>query len=135
MRWECRLSLNDPMSRLLLAAAVAGLVVTAIWLVRLRDGRSTVRVMPADLGPFPIAMYFGDDTCASCKPASVAIALGGLEVRTYQWAENGDVFDLLEIAQIPRLVVVGRRGQVMADISGVPTPKQIARAKLQLSRE
>ncbi len=129
------MSLNDPMGRLLLAVVIVGLVATAIWLVRLRDRRSAVRVLPADLGPFPIAMYFGDDTCASCKPASAAIAAGGLEVRTYQWAENGDVFDLLEIAEVPRLVVVGKRGQVMADISGVPTPKQIARAKLQLSRE
>ena len=106
-----------------------------VWLLRWRADRSPLRSLPADLGPFPAALYFGDATCASCIPAKNAIDHGDLEVRSFEWASEGDVFDLLEIAEVPRLIVAGRRGQILADISGVPSPRQIARAKLQLSRE
>ena len=135
MRWEFQLSLNEPLGRLMLAGLVGGLVAIVVWLVRWWKRRAPARVMPSDLRPFPVALYFGDDTCASCKPAAAAIEEGGLAVRQYQWADHGEVFDLLEIAEIPRLIVVGRSGQVITDVSGVPTQNQIARAKLQLSRE
>lgn len=106
-----------------------------VWVLRWRADRSPPGRLSADLGPFPAALYFGDVTCASCIPAAQAIEQGGLEVRSYQWASHGDVFDLLEIAEVPRLIVADRHGQILADITGVPSSRQIARAKLQLSRE
>ena len=133
--WVFRLSVADPLTRFWLLAAGAVLVGILVWLLRWRADRSPSRSLPADLGPFPAALYFGDATCVSCIPARSAIDQGALEVRTYEWASHGDVFDLLEIEEVPRLIVVGRQGQILADISGVPSSHQIARAKLQLSRE
>jgi len=129
------LSVADPLTRLLLLAAGAALVGALVWLLRWRADRSSKRWLPVDLGPFPAALYFGDATCASCIPARNAIEQGHLEVRSYEWASQGDVFDLLEIAEVPRLIVAGGQGQILADISGVPSARQIAWAKLQLSRE
>ena len=134
-QWVFLLSVADPLTRLWLLAAGAVLVGMLVWLFRWRADRSPSRLLPADLGPFPAALYFGDATCASCIPARNAIDQGALEVRSYEWASQGDVFDLLEIAEVPRLIVAGRQGQILADISGVPSAHQIARAKLQLSRE
>jgi hypothetical protein len=127
--------MSEPVGRLAVLVAVAAAVGISVWLVRWLDRRSSVRRLPADLGPFPAALYFGDAHCASCIPAADAIAAGELEVRKFEWASNGDVFDALAIAEVPRLIVAGRTGQVLFDIGGVPTPRQIARAKLQLSRE
>lgn len=129
------MSMSEPVGRLVILLAVAAVVGFSVWLVRRLDRRSPVRRLPADLGPFPAALYFGDALCASCIPAATAIAAGELEVRKFEWASNGDVFDALEISEVPRLIVAGRTGQVLFDIGGVPTPRQIARAKLQLSRE
>lgn len=92
-------------------------------------------MLSSEFGPFPAALYFGDETCVSCKPAAAAISDGALEVTTYTWDAHGAVFDALDISQVPRLLVVDEAGQVVADISGVPTPRQIARAKLQVSGE
>ena len=133
--WESQLSIADPLVRLWVLVAGAVLVGGLVWLLRWRADRSPQRSLPADLGPFPAALYFGDATCASCIPAKKAIEQGDLEVRSFEWATAGDVFDLLEIGEVPRLIVAGRRGQILADISGVPSSHQIARAKLQLSRE
>ncbi len=117
---------------MLVAVAV---VAVLVWLVRWRDSRASLRHLPNDLGPFPAALYFGDATCTSCIPAAAAIEAGELPVRIFEWASAGDVFDLLEIAEVPRLIVAGRGGKIMADITGVPSSRQIARAKLQLSQE
>lgn len=133
--WEFRLLVADPLTRFWLVAGGAALVAVIVWVLRWRADRSPLRRLPADLGPFPAALYFGDTTCASCIPAAKAIEQGALEVRSYEWATQGDVFDLLEIAEVPRLIVAGRQGKILADISGVPSSRQIARAKLQLSRE
>jgi len=129
------LSIGDPLARLvvmLVGAAVVGLLVRVI---RWRAGRAPVRHLPHDVGPFPAALYFGDAICASCIPAAAAIEAGDLSVRVFEWASAGDVFDLLEIAEVPRLIVAGKGGRIMADITGVPSSRQIARAKLQLSQE
>ena len=133
--WVSRLSVADPLTRLWLLGAGAVLVGILVWLLRWQADRSPSRWLPADVGPFPAALYFGDATCASCIPARNAFDEGALEVRSYEWASQGDVFDLLEIAEVPRLIVAGHRGKILADISGVPSARQIARAKLQLSRE
>lgn len=126
---------RDMLERLIALAGSAVAVGVVVMVLRWWDGRSPGRMLPADLGPFPGALYFGDTTCASCIPAAAAISEGGLEVRTYEWASHGDVFDALEISEVPRLIVAGRGGRVLADIGGIPTARQIARAKLQVSRE
>ncbi len=134
-QWVLRLSVADPLTRFWLLAAGAVLVGIVVWLLRWRADRSPTPSLPAELGPFPAALYFGDPTCASCIPARSAIDQGELPVRSYEWASHGDVFDLLEIEEVPRLIVAGRHGQILVDISGIPSSRQIARAKLQLSRE
>lgn len=127
--------MGDIAVRFMVVAAIASVVVLVSWLLHRRTTRARRLQLPADLGPFPVVFYFGDEACASCLPAAAAIEQAGLRVRTITWGADATVFERLGVEEVPALWGVGADGRLVNAVHGIPTPRDLARLKSQQSPE
>ena len=120
------------MSELAIAGGVAVLLVAVGWLAT-RRRRAAVDhrpLMPADLGPFPVTVFFSSGTCASCPPARHALAEAIGEVfREYSWDVHPGVLRRLRIERVPTTWVVDADGRVVEVAEGEPTKALVEAAR------
>ncbi len=128
----------DPLVlRLVLVAALVLVAVAAALLIRARDGRvkagDGASVTPDHLDAVGLdlrdaavgAVLLGSPACAPCD--SVKRVLGELEAErpSFRWvyADAGKHLELAQehrVLRVPTLLVVDRRGRIVARTSGVP---------------
>lgn len=111
--------------RLAVIAAVIVTVLAAVWLAR--RSRTQTRRLPGDLGPFPAAVFFGSESCASCRPVLAMLNDAGVEYRQYTWEQDQMLFGRVPIDAVPRLIVAGAAGEVVIDLTGEITKADVRR--------
>lgn len=124
--------MSDP-TRIAVVVAVLLSAAALGWLARRRSAPN--RMLGSEHGPFPAALFFGSETCQSCRPAWAAIVAAGLEVRQYTWEHDQQMFEQWGIEEVPLLWIVDRLGRVRQQVTGVPEPRALRRAKSQIARE
>lgn len=117
----------DEVARFLIVGGVLLVVAAAVAVTRRR--RSIVRMLPVSLGPFPVVVVFGSETCAACLPVIDALRSGGISYVSYRWETDRAVFDELHIDEVPRVIAADAEGRVRVDVRGDVTPRHVARLR------
>lgn len=117
----------DEVTQLLIVATVLLLAAGAARLSRRR--RSLVPVLPASLGPFPGVVVFGSETCVSCAPVIDALREGGVSFVGYEWETDRQLFDRLNIDEVPRVLAADSDGRVIVDVRGDLTARDLDRLR------
>lgn len=113
---------------IVVALGVAG---SLAWLARRRAHADRVLTSHHGAGVY----FFGSEGCLSCRPALDALDASAVVYRQFTWEHDEDVFERWEIDEVPLVWVVDSGGRVRYEIAGVPTTRQLRRAKLQSSGE
>ena len=111
---------------------VAGLVGLGVRQMRPAKPGTVADVVGID---FPAVVFFGSADCVSCRPARSALVNAGVPFTELTWERNSEMFERLEIAEVPTTWVIDRVGQIRANIIGTPSGRELRKAKLQLPRK
>lgn len=123
----------DELTRAMMVAGVFAAAGLLGWAARRRPTQR--RTLDVSHGPFPAAIFFGSESCLSCQPAWQAITDSGLKVRQYTWEADAELFEQWGIEEVPLLWVTDGRGRVRSETSGVPTHRELSRAKSHVGAE
>lgn len=113
------------------AAAVAAVVVLAIVVARLAGRWSRPAHPPialTGLGREPGVVMFTSTDCTTCHDARARVESLGVPFREVTYELEQKRFEAAGVVAVPLTVVVDAGGQVLAQFTGVPPRRALARA-------
>lgn len=116
-----------------IVVVVAMVAVVIVWAIRRRPVERAS--LGSDLGPFPVILFFGDATCASCVPVRAALESAGVAYRSISWETDAATFERLGVEEVPTVWAVDRRGAVRHEVRGRLGRVDLFRLKSHIRRK
>ncbi len=115
------------LQRLAVLAGVALAAAAVGYLAKRLPGFA--KTIPPEVGPFPAVFLFGSATCASCQPVAARLREERLRVRTFEWEAHPELFEQLDVAEVPWTIGVDDRGRVAVQVHGMPSAREVIRLR------
>lgn len=126
--------MSEPVVRAVVIAVAAAVVVLLVWSLGRRRPQQR-RITMEGSGLVSTLVLFTSSDCRNCAATRARFEEAGVPFREVTWELEPHVLEGAGVESVPTSVVLGVEGDVVHQVSGIPSSREVKRMKRMLGRD